>query len=175
MNLLLANNAFVNPKSRNNAIPLHFACLNGNLKIAESLLEHGADVTVTNSSGDTPLNLASRGGNKEIIDLLLDRGARYDGSGIKPLLMLQEASRNGIDRLAKLIVETEGCSLFNDSIRNQWTLQDAAFGGSVEILKLLIDNHVTIDKGQDIYGWSLIHYASINGKSEMIAYLVKSG
>jgi len=32
-----------------------------------------------------------------------------------------------------------------------------------------------IEKGKDIYGWTLIHYAANKGNLEMLEYLVKIG
>ena len=173
--LLLSNNADVNLKSFNKTTPFHFACHNGHVNIVKLMLAHGADVSAKNSDGDTPLNFASKSGSREILDLLLDSGAQYDGTGMKALLMLQESSRFGNDRFAKLIIEKEGSRLFEESIKNQWTVQDVVVGGSVELLKMLIDSKISINKGQDIYGWSLMHYACLKGNLDMIEFLVNSG
>ena len=54
---------------------LHYACTNGNLKVAEFLLDKGAKVNALSSSNTTPLMLAIRSGNIELTKLLLDRGA----------------------------------------------------------------------------------------------------
>lgn len=55
--------------------PLHFACRSGNLKVAELLLEWGADPNVQEKYGFTPLHEAVENNHIEIIRLLLRSGA----------------------------------------------------------------------------------------------------
>ena len=54
---------------------LHYACTNGNLQVAEFLLDKGAKVNALSPSDTTPLMLAVRSGNIELTRLLLDRGS----------------------------------------------------------------------------------------------------
>lgn len=55
--------------------PLHFACRAGNLKVAELLLEWGADPNVQEKYGFTPLHEAVEQNHIEIVRLLLRNGA----------------------------------------------------------------------------------------------------
>jgi ankyrin repeat protein len=55
--------------------PLHYACTNGHLEIAEFLLNKGAEVNAVSNSDTTPLMMAIRSGNIQLVRLLLDRGA----------------------------------------------------------------------------------------------------
>ena len=61
--------------NRSGWTPLHYACTNGHLAIAEFLLDKGAMVNARSASDTTPLMMAVRAGNIELVKLLLDRGA----------------------------------------------------------------------------------------------------
>jgi ankyrin repeat protein len=55
--------------------PLHFACRAGNLRVAELLLEWGADANVQEKYGFTPLHEAVESNHIEIVRLLIRKGA----------------------------------------------------------------------------------------------------
>ena len=54
---------------------LYLSARNGYLDICKYLLEKGAKVNETQSTGSTPLHAASYYGNKKIVELLLEYGA----------------------------------------------------------------------------------------------------
>lgn len=172
---LLTHKADVNIKSTNNFTPLHYASGSGNLTLVKLLLDHGADHSVKAANGDTPLVLAVNSGSKDIIDLLLDKGADYYSEDIRSMSMLQQSARNGHYKLFRRIVEKEGDYLFADKGKNMWTMLDAVTGGSIEIVNLLVDKKVPVEKKADIYGWTLLHYAANKGRLEMVEYLSRKG
>ncbi len=53
----------------------HNACASGNIKVAEVLIQNGADINGVDDQGNTPLSLACRVGKKEMFDFLLSCGA----------------------------------------------------------------------------------------------------
>ena len=55
--------------------PLHYACTDGHLAVADYLLSKGAKVDALSESDTTPLMMAVRSGNIRLVRLLLDRGA----------------------------------------------------------------------------------------------------
>lgn len=168
--------SLVNVKDSWNRTPLHYAVITGHIELVQLFIDKGADLSTRTLEGDTPLNLAlvlSR--DKELIDILLEHNADYDGSGSKALTMLQASARNGLDRMFNYLVEKEGGSIFADKEKNKWTLQDVVTGGSIELLEILIDRDIPLEKGRDIYGWTLIHYAAAKGNLEILKYLVKQG
>lgn len=68
--------------------PLHEACLNGYLKIAELLLRFGAKPAQQNEAGETPLHIAIRRAERPIVELLCKEGSALDiqdNSGDTPL------------------------------------------------------------------------------------------
>lgn len=66
----------VNAKGNyNNETPLHTAARTGNLKVAQILIENGADIDAKDDYGVTPLDLSIDEGHKEFAKYLIDKGA----------------------------------------------------------------------------------------------------
>lgn len=63
------------PVNRSGWTPLHYACTNGHLEIAQFLLDKGAIVDAPSPNETTPIMMAIRAGNIQLVRLLLDRGA----------------------------------------------------------------------------------------------------
>jgi len=55
--------------------PLHYACTNGHLEVAQFLLANGAAVDSLSLNNTTPLMMAVQSGNEQLVKLLLDKGA----------------------------------------------------------------------------------------------------
>ena len=71
--LLGKDNCKVSSEDNDGMTPLHIACQNGHTKIAELLLDRGAEVDHKNAEGSTPLNLAVNARRKETVRLLLSK------------------------------------------------------------------------------------------------------
>ncbi|KAK2691189.1 hypothetical protein QWA68_009933 [Fusarium oxysporum] len=61
-----------------NRTPLFLAAAQNNVKAANALLIHGADVNIADDRNCTPLFVASEHGSAEVVELLLSRGAHVD-------------------------------------------------------------------------------------------------
>jgi ankyrin repeat protein len=88
MELLLANKADVNAKTKGGWTVLHLAARDGNKDVVELLLTHKADVNAASDFGITPLHLAAREGHKDVAELLLANKAKVnikDNQGDTPL------------------------------------------------------------------------------------------
>ena len=68
----------INEPGRCDNTPLHAAVFKGYRRVAEWLLERGADINSVNSFGHTPLHFAAEFSGPDVIQLLLARGARED-------------------------------------------------------------------------------------------------
>jgi ankyrin repeat protein len=82
--------------------PLMLAALTGQLKLADYLVQKGADV---NKPGWTPLHYAASNGHREVIKLLLENHAYIDAespNGSTPLMM---ASMYGNPQSVKLLLD----------------------------------------------------------------------
>ena len=89
---LIRFGADVNQTARNDfrVTPLHSAAAANDFKMAELLVEHGAEVNIRQRAGVTPLHSAAHNGNIDLTRLLLDNdadtNARLD-SGETPLCL----------------------------------------------------------------------------------------
>ncbi len=74
--IFLDNNADISVKDGHyKRTALHFAALNGHLKIVEALLKKGADADEKDAAGKTSLDYANRYGHGKVAKLLISRGA----------------------------------------------------------------------------------------------------
>jgi ankyrin repeat protein len=69
----------VNSKNyeKNQETPIYYAIRQNNFDFLKFLVEHGANVNVTNNYGQTPLDVAIIYDNFEIIEFLLEHGAKF--------------------------------------------------------------------------------------------------
>lgn len=76
--LLLERGAKI-PSTRSSMPPLFVAVVHNDFETTKLLIEHGADVNVTDTWGYTNLAAATRAGNPKIVRLLLENDARVTG------------------------------------------------------------------------------------------------
>jgi len=70
LNVLLAQGANVNRKSRDGVSPLMAAAEKGQADVVQILLSRGADVNARNARGRTAVMLAKKNGRTEVLKLL---------------------------------------------------------------------------------------------------------
>ncbi|MBI5705541.1 MAG: ankyrin repeat domain-containing protein [Armatimonadetes bacterium] len=80
---LLASGGFVESRDKRGFTAMGIACLNGDAKMAELLLEHRAGLQSAGSAPE-PLGLAVQSGSLETVKVLLDHKAPANGGGLKP-------------------------------------------------------------------------------------------
>jgi truncated hemoglobin YjbI len=78
---------------------LHMAARRGNVQVAESLLDCGANIEARDSHGDTPLRRAVNCGKTEVAALLISRGADVRSIGSKGLTPSQSARTAAMKQL----------------------------------------------------------------------------
>ncbi|CAG9982604.1 unnamed protein product [Clonostachys byssicola] len=152
----------------NGQMPLHLACTDGWLDIAEYLLAdcpeqiHGVDC-----NGFTPLHLASQSGNLDLIKLLLN----YD-----PFTVVSINESTSADQSSRSQQHPELTIVTDDvNVRNKmgWTpLHSAANSGHHDAVKLLLENGAD-HSISDNSGWTPLQSASFYGHTQVIELLLE--
>jgi ankyrin repeat protein len=93
--LLLQARVYAGHRDAAGNTPLHLAIDRGNLAIAWSLIENGADLAAANPAGVTPVSLSVFRGETAMADRLLDAGAPAEGLTPDGDMVLPWAIRNG--------------------------------------------------------------------------------
>ncbi|KAJ7989205.1 hypothetical protein DPEC_G00317090 [Dallia pectoralis] len=96
-----------NKRNEKGETSLHRACIDGNLKQVQFLLEQGHPVNPRDYCGWTPLHEASNHGHTDVVALLLDRGANINdpgGSLCEGVTPLHDALTCGHFQVARLLV-----------------------------------------------------------------------
>ncbi|KAM4706217.1 LOW QUALITY PROTEIN: tonsoku-like protein [Rhinophrynus dorsalis] len=86
---------------------LHRACIEGNIKLVQCLLEKGHPLNPRDYCGWTPLHEASNHGHLEIVQLLLDHGVNVNDPGgplCEGITPLHDALSNGNFEVAQLLI-----------------------------------------------------------------------
>ena len=173
--LLIAKGAAIDARDDYLRTPfLLVARQTGNVDFGKLLQKQGADINTQDRYGDKPLNLAAWRGWKGFIDWLLDLGADFDAERDKPSQMLGFAADCGSLRLFNVVIE-KGGDLFADEATNRGLMRRTIAGGSVEIVKALLNRKIPLVTQANPYGWTPAHAAAANGHGEMIAFLAGQG
>merc|ERR1711907_409515 len=84
---LVDRGADIDARDVNQGIPLHDACINGNMELAMALVDRGADIDARSVDQCTPLHYACDKGNMEVAMALVKKGANVysvNSDGNKP-------------------------------------------------------------------------------------------
>lgn len=149
------------------------------LKIAEFLIENGADISARTEIGSLPIHIASVGscGNDELIRLLIMKGSRLtvdvkDNYGNTPL---HYAARSGwTEIINELLLSGSDINSLNEDAENP--LHVAVKDGQREAIKLLIEKGAKVNI-VDIKGNSPLH-SSVKIKrikSDIVEILLQGG
>ncbi|MFH1197291.1 MAG: ankyrin repeat domain-containing protein [bacterium] len=141
----------------------------GGTEVIKVLLEASADVNSIDNSGHSALSLAAWRGNKPVVDILLDHKAELPKQNNILLDLVSSSVQKGLARLFHLITDS-GFDL--KSIKT--LLNDAACGGSKEIIAELVDRGFKVNE-KDACGWTPAHYAAFNGRADALSMLIQKG
>ena len=149
--LLLAHGAKVDqPRTFDNATPLHSTGLTGHLKIARLLLDHGANVNaIANVDGRryTPLAIAQANGKSNIAELI--RHAIQNREKVNFLNAAMENDLDAINRyLSQYQEQPEAINVSNGEGHTALFL--AAQNGHHEAAKLLLDHGAEVNQASNL-------------------------
>jgi len=164
--LVVKNPEHVNAKGGELESPLVAALLGKHYKVAELLLEHGADVDVRGVWGLTPLIAASwtKVGLVDIARLLLDHGADVNAQGEYNWTPLFMAVYNGFFEICQLL-QVHNADLGVRTIDGGTLLHRVASPShdrhrdQLQIMRWLLDQGADVD-ARDNDGCTPLHYSS---------------
>ena len=135
------------------------------------LIEAGADVNAEDRFGSTALELAAWRGKGDFIDLLLEKGVRLPEPGEKWYHLLHMAASQGLDKLFHPLAEKVRDL---EAAAGPGLLCTAAEGGSAAIVGFLIEKGFD-PAAPDRFGWTPLHYAARDGRTEAARILLDKG
>ena len=158
-----------------NWTPLHYASQHGHLKVAQLLLEHGADVNSKDDRSVTPLHALSWGsGNLEVAQLLLERGAdpnvRSSITGRIPLYVALEHGRLG---LAQLLLK-HGADPNTGDVYGKTLLHVSSERGDPKSVQWLLELGADVNSREN-EGRTPLQVALKNDKEKVVQILLRHG
>ncbi len=138
---------------------LMIAAWDGNIKMMELFVTHGADVNKINAAGEQALMLAAWKGRLEAVGWLLDRGAQINRKG-REWSALHYATFGGHEDVVRFLLE-HGADVKARSTNGSSVLMMAAREGREALAQLLLDRgadpRVVNDHGDDALAWAMRH------------------
>jgi len=146
----------------------------GETDVALWLIQNGADVNETASSGFSPLSLAAIDGKTEMVQLLLENDAMVDGEKKGFPTPLYLAVRQGHADAAELLIKN-GANVNVKDDRGITPLMKAVSIGNNDIVAMLLTGGGKVDLKDKNYGRTALHFAAIKGNAGAIDLLVTHG
>ena len=152
--------------------PLHAASRHGHLNAVSLLLDHGADLNMTDNHGWTALCAAYGGRHLEVMRLLLDRGAAADVQFDVVGFITHKASYHGDVDALRLLLQ-HGADVDATSLENRTPLLWVALIGHVNVAQVLLEHGADINALCE-FGTPLGR-ASARGHLELARFLLEHG
>ena len=185
--LLADDPSLVNAMDVYDKTPLHLAAEHDHRRLAELLLDAGAELEPETGWGMTPLQWAANMGSSEVGQLLLSRGAQLNlwaAAGLG-LLVRVRAFWDGDGRLEPGAAQTR----YEEQDDGRWArvpppddelaaISDAFYvaarNGHTEVARFLLDRGADIDF-RGFFGAPGLHWAAINGHADTVRFLLDQG
>jgi len=132
-------------EARDGQVPLHLATVWGQESVVTCLIEHGANINITDSEGKSTLHHAIEAGHSGIINMLLGCPAidlaKRDKRGLSPFASAMNFKNNAA---ARVILELEPGAAEQPDSRGKNYLHTAIIKGDLESLLFLISVNVNV-------------------------------
>ena len=156
-------------------VPLHEACIYGNIECVDVLLKLGSAVDPLKRSDWTPLMLACENNFTEICHLLLERGARTDLTNKDGWTPLHLAARSGCPSLCDELYRRYPPAIKMPSTNMRLCLHTAALHGNVEVMRFVLKQSQINVNCPDACGVTPLMDSVKSDCTESIELLLKHG
>ncbi len=142
-------------------------------EIIELLLEHNANLYITNKpGGETALDLLKYVEDKEI-EALITSKLEYEVNNPGPDVMVYYIKKNNIEKV-KLILKKEGFDVNKEDVDGATPLVMAIYKNNTEIIKVLLEKQdIDINKKESKYGTTPLIQAINNNNTEIAKLLLE--
>ncbi len=120
-----------------NYTPLQSAAELGQMRVAQYLLDHGAEVDRARSQGRTPLYLAASRGHNAMVELVLNREAKVDARDTAGWTPLYEVAGRGFKTVAETLLAHKA-DVKAKAVDGRTPLHRAADSGQLALVELLL-------------------------------------
>ncbi len=156
-----------------NETPLSGASREGHLKVAEVLLELGADVKAQDKDNWTALHVASAYGHIKITRMLLEHGADVKALDLGNRTALHRASERGHLGIVAVLVE-HGADTNASDKDGRTPLHRATEGGHLDVARVLLEHGADV-MIQDNDFWTPLDRAASRGDVKVARILLEHG
>ena len=147
---------------------LHHAAHNSKMKIAEILLEHGADINALTPDKFSPMDLADGPQRKQVIKFLKGKGGQFS------ILTLQNAVESGDLETINELLEDESVKINERDKRGWMAIHYAVDYDDLNLVKLLLSHGANVNGGT-LDELNPMEIAKDNDNAELQEYLKSKG
>lgn len=171
----IADGADVNRKMSTGSRPLISAISDGHSKIADLLLEHGADLSLKTRSGYTVAAATADSDNVEMLQKLLDNGFKItDPVNVTGWKIQHMAAYHNAPKCLELVLKQPGANVDEPMGDGGTALFLAAEKNSTECAKILLDAKANVN-AKDNRQITALHHAAVTGAVETMQLLLDHG
>ncbi|KAL8589410.1 hypothetical protein ACOMHN_021562 [Nucella lapillus] len=182
--LLIARGADTNLSNTNSSTPLLMACYYGHYSVARELLSDtcgsrpdtdisfNTDVGARCTNGMTPLHLACLRGHLAVVQLLVENYANVHATSQTGSTPLVQAVKSNHEKVVKYLLQHRPRLAVEDPL---YPLHYAVFRNNTQLVELLLNSGVDVNKKYENRGITCLHYACQTGADKMVSLLLKYG
>jgi ankyrin repeat protein len=152
---------------------LHPAASAGQVTTATLLVDHGADIEVTDGAGRTPLSWAAEDGHEAVVKLLFDHSANIEATDVAGRTPLSLAADMGHEAVVKVLLDHSANIEATDEA-GRTPLSLAADVGHEAVVKILLD-HSANTEATDATGQTPLSLAAKRGHEAIVKLLLDYG
>ncbi|XP_063778875.1 ankyrin repeat and SAM domain-containing protein 6 [Pseudophryne corroboree] len=174
--LLLDWGADVNYRIKTGWSPLMLAALHGRVSVAQQLVDRGADPDQVNSLEKTPFEIALNFKHKDMkdyLDSITTIRPKTDEEKRRPDIF--HAVKMGNLLLVTEILDEDPNQVNAVNADGASPLMIAAVTGKLELVRLLVDKNIDINKQDSVHAWTALMQATYHGNKEIVIYLLSQG